>query len=445
MKKLFFILSLFLSSGLITVQKVQAQCPTLDPSVGTSPIFGAGIEVCYQAGGSSADITFTFLNDGSDFSGFLLYDLANSSFLLPGLTPVVYVQTGNVWVVQNVPDQFLGKDASYVFAKLGCGTYGGFGINLDPSNELLITDSNVSITNNTRCIAPFNGAITVGATGGYGTYTYSWTGPNGFTASTATISSLEPGTYSVIVTDGHNCSFSRNIDVADNAINPVVSFNGLNVSGQYCATDAVVILTGSAAPNGTFAGPGITDLGNGTANFDPATAGAGGNIVYTYTDPLGCTGSATLPVVVSPIPATPIATNNGPACEGDNITLSTADVPGAAYDWIGPNGFVSTVREPVISNITAAGAGVYSVTVTLLGCPSLAGTTTVVVNPLPATPTASNDGPVCEGGTIQLSTPAVGGATYAWTGPNGFSSNLQNPTITNITAAGVGSLFCHHQ
>jgi len=121
MKKLFFILSLFLSSGLITVQKVQAQCPTLDPAVGTSPIFGAGIEVCYQAGGNSADITFTFLIDAtSDYDNFLLYDLANGSFMLPGLTPVVYVHTpgSNIWVVQNVPDQFLGKDASYVFAQV---------------------------------------------------------------------------------------------------------------------------------------------------------------------------------------------------------------------------------------------------------------------------------------------------------------------------------------
>lgn len=41
---------------------------------------------------------------------------------------------------------------------------------------------------------------------------------------------------------------------------------------------------------------------------------------------------------------------------------------------------------------------------------------------------ATNTGPYCEGFTIQLNSTA-GGITYAWTGPNGFTSNLQNPTI----------------
>ncbi len=146
----------------------------------------------------------------------------------------------------------------------------------------------------------------------------------------------------------------------------------------------------------------------------------------------------TTTVVVNLIPATPVASNDGPVCEGDNVTLSTPAIVGATYAWTGPNGFSSNLQNPAINGITAAGAGVYSVTVTLLGCPSLAGTTTVVVNPIPATPIATNSGPACEGDNITLSTPAVVGATYAWTGPNGFTSNLQNPVINGITAAGAG-------
>lgn len=54
--------------------------------------------------------------------------------------------------------------------------------------------------------------------------------------------------------------------------------------------------------------------------------------------------------------------------------------------------------------------------------------------------TATNTGPYCVGSTIQLT--ATGGtptSTYAWTGPNGFTSSLQNPTIPSSTAANAGT------
>src|SRR4029079_11278454 len=133
-------------------------------------------------------------------------------------------------------------------------------------------------------------------------------------------------------------------------------------------------------------------------------------------------------VVVNATPATPTATNGGPYCEGATIQLNTPTVSGATYAWTGPNGFTSSLQNPTRASATTADAGTYSVTVTVSGCTSAAGTTNVVVNATPATRTASNGGPYCEGGTISLSTPTVSGATYAWTGPNGFTSVLQNPT-----------------
>src|SRR4029078_7439930 len=133
-------------------------------------------------------------------------------------------------------------------------------------------------------------------------------------------------------------------------------------------------------------------------------------------------------VVVKAVPSTPTASNTGPYCAGATIALSTPLVAGATYSWTGPNGFTSALQNPTRTNATTADAGTYSVTVTVAGCTSAAGTTNVVVNATPATPTASNGGPYCAGATIALSTPTVAGATYSWTGPNGFTSSLQNPS-----------------
>ncbi len=50
---------------------------------------------------------------------------------------------------------------------------------------------------------------------------------------------------------------------------------------------------------------------------------------------------------------------------------------------------------------------------------------------------AGNNGPTCSGSSISLSATTLSGATYAWTGPNSFSSAVQNPTFT-YTSAGAG-------
>jgi gliding motility-associated-like protein len=69
---------------------------------------------------------------------------------------------------------------------------------------------------------------------------------------------------------------------------------------------------------------------------------------------------------------------------------------------------------------------------------------TVVVRGAPDCPvdcappaiTAGADSPVCAGEAISLS--ASGGANYAWTGPNGFNSDQQNPVIDNASVANAG-------
>lgn len=56
------------------------------------------------------------------------------------------------------------------------------------------------------------------------------------------------------------------------------------------------------------------------------------------------------------------------------------------------------------------------------------------------TATASNTGPYCEGDNIVLQGPnPTPTSQYNWTGPNGFTSNMQNPTIPNATLGMAGT------
>lgn len=91
-------------------------------------------------------------------------------------------------------------------------------------------------------------------------------------------------------------------------------------------------------------------------------------------------------------------------------------------------------------NITVNSGGVYSVSVTdIKNCIPAVKSVTVATTPLPVPPTISSNSPVCEGGTLNLFASAIAGATYMWTGPNGFTSSAQNPVITNINQSAAGT------
>ncbi|TVT38465.1 zinc metalloprotease [Hymenobacter setariae] len=52
--------------------------------------------------------------------------------------------------------------------------------------------------------------------------------------------------------------------------------------------------------------------------------------------------------------------------------------------------------------------------------------------------TATNSGTVCPGNTVTLAATGPAGATYSWTGPNGYASTQQNPVLANIRADMAG-------
>jgi hypothetical protein len=92
------------------------------------------------------------------------------------------------------------------------------------------------------------------------------------------------------------------------------------------------------------------------------------------------------------------------------------------------------------SGVTNGVTYYYVVSAAVLGCESTNSapvSATTVCSP-PAAPTAGNNGPIWMGMTLNLTASTVPGATYSWTGPNGFNSTDQNPSIANASTNASG-------
>jgi gliding motility-associated-like protein len=63
----------------------------------------------------------------------------------------------------------------------------------------------------------------------------------------------------------------------------------------------------------------------------------------------------------------------------------------------------------------------------------------VTINDIPQIPTASADPIVCETQNLNLFATTIQNAIYNWVGPNGFTSNLQNPIINAVSSAQNGT------
>jgi trimeric autotransporter adhesin len=116
------------------------------------------------------------------------------------------------------------------------------------------------------------------------------------------------------------------------------------------------------------------------------------------------------------------------------VNLSANSTSATGWTWSGPSGFSSTLQNP--SDVPTV-TGTYLLALsngTGSGCtPATVYTTSVTVNAAPSSSGATNDGPICVGGTVNLSANSTGATGWSWSGPSGFSSTLQNPSATPTT------------
>ncbi len=120
-------------------------------------------------------------------------------------------------------------------------------------------------------------------------------------------------------------------------------------------------------------------------------------------------------------------------CEGDTLKVVASHPYLIAYDFIAPGDSVLGVGGLTINNLEETKHdGRWILRVSSGGC-TAADTGYLDVRPRPAQPVANNNGPLCEGETLNLTTnSSTPGATYNWAGPSGYSSNTQNPGIPNV-------------
>jgi hypothetical protein len=302
---------------------------------------------------------------------------------------------------------------------------------------------------------------------------YLWEGPNGFTSNVSplVINNLQDRkTFKLTANFNGACSGTA---IAYLSINPIVPAPSVAVSSINCNVNVVASMPTTFAPaeltNYSWTGTGgftsnlltAPVMQEGAYTFTGTISGAGCNDVYTKTVVVPRIPATTSPVLgVTFNTLTEIGSSQNAFCDGMNVILlsnRTGDnMNTMTFNWTGPNGFSSTLATPIITNFSAAKAGVYSLTITGTGnacSPTATGTaSTSVYIGHNATPSLTginflNVNAVgtafCSGSTVSLN-PALNAnssssiGTYSWTGPNGFSSTQRVPNISNVSAANEG-------
>ena len=328
--------------------------------------------------------------------------------------------------------------ASNAFSGLAAGTYSivvkdqnncttaPISVNINQSGSALAVA--VTSVTNIACNGASTGAVNITASGGYSTaYTYSWTGPASFSATTEDLSLRSAGVYNVTVTDAGGCTQVATATItqpAALAATTVVT----NVLCNGASTGAVnLTVTGGTAPY-TYSWSGTSF----TSALEDLSARPAGTYTVTVTDANNCTvpASATItqPAVLA---ATNVITNvacNGGSTGAINLTVSGGTTP-YTFSWTGSSFTAAT------EDINGRPAGAYAVTITdANSCPvSYTGLTITQPAALVASISASTNN-ACFGAAAGSATAAATGGTGAYT----YSWNT-TPAQTTLTATALAA------
>lgn len=222
------------------------------------------------------------------------------------------------------------------------------------------------------------------------------------------------------------------------------SFSNLSISpvAALCLGDTLKLKATSANVKYFWTGPNgfmSTDQNTGIINIQSSDSG---NYILRFLDTsTGCSIRDTISVTVKSLPASPFtSSSNTLICSADTLKLfSSNTLSGSSYAWSGPNSFTSASQNPFITHPPLTDSGWYHVTATFNGC-YVKDSVRVVVNPSPQVSLASNS-PVCAPDSLQLFATSTLPGSFGWSGPNSFTSTLQNPVIINTALLNSGRYY----
>ena len=157
----------------------------------------------------------------------------------------------------------------------------------------------------------------------------------------------------------------------------------------------------------------------------------------------GCSDNDVFTVTVNPNPSiSGTAVTSNADCGASNGSISGIIANGTnpiSFSWTN----IGNTEVGTNLNLSNQPAGTYNLTV-IDGnnCEATFGPYSIINPGAPDAPNISiNNQTPCETTSADFSTPAIGGATYSWTGPNGFTSNAQSFSINDLTSVNTGA-YC---
>lgn len=248
-------------------------------------------------------------------------------------------------------------------------------------------------------------------------------------------------TYTVTYTNGNDaCSTSIIVPVAPCPC-PNATLSG---GGDYCFGDSIPdvifdVVGGNFPISLTYAIDGVAQpilaLSNSTYSIFNPTEGEFS--ILAVTDSSSCLGTfnGTISVTENPLPQFLSISAGDTYCFGDVIENIVVQGNGMGDVTVGYSldGVIQTPMTGATSIDLGAAAGVYQLLelADSTGCfISLTNSETIVVNPIPVASVSTTTPVICAGSAIVLEANSATG-NYNWTGPNAFSSMVEDPTLAN--------------